>query len=50
MAGNPLDHAGRVVTTKATAAASNGGPGSAERTARPNPNAVLAVVAVAQFR
>ena len=49
MAGNQLDHPGRAVTTQATAASSNGAPGSAERTARPNPTAVLAVVAVAQF-
>src|SRR5690348_7097020 len=45
----PLDHAGRVVTMEASAVASNGSPDSAERTGRPSANAVLAVVAVAQF-
>jgi MFS family permease len=45
----PLDHSGRVVTTEETAAASNGDLVSPKRSARPNPNAVLAVVAVAQF-
>jgi predicted MFS family arabinose efflux permease len=44
-----LDHAGRVVTTEETVAASNGAPVSRERSAQPNPNAVLAWVAVAQF-
>jgi EmrB/QacA subfamily drug resistance transporter len=37
------------VTTEQTVTTSNGGPVSPERSAHPNPNAVLAVVALAQF-
>jgi hypothetical protein len=44
-----LDHPGRVVTTEETVTASNGAPVSRKRRAHPNSNAVLAVVAVAQF-
>jgi hypothetical protein len=37
------------VTTEQTVTASRGGPVSPERSAHRNPNAVLAVVALAQF-